>query len=67
MYAKNLSLLNSSDNIANSIIGLEFSGKELFDVIECIATITLEEVEKRLEDQLDVNNCSLSVVLPLKE
>lgn len=67
VYAKNLSLLNSSDNIANSIIGLEFSGKELFDVIECIATITLEEVEKRLEDQLDVNNCSLSVVLPLKE
>lgn len=36
VYAKNLSLLNSSDNIANSIIGLEFSGKELLMLLSVL-------------------------------
>lgn len=64
IYGKTVSLLNSAENIANAMLTLDFSNKELFEAIECIAKTTLDDVNERLKNQLDVNNCALSVVLP---
>lgn len=64
IYGKTVSLLNSAENIANALLSLDFSNKELFESIECIAKTTLEEVNEKLKNQLDVNNCALSVILP---
>lgn len=65
VYGGNIGSLNSSQSIASAILNLTFADRELFDTIDCIANITLEDVENRLNEQLDVNNSSLSVVLPL--
>lgn len=65
IYGKTVSLLNSAENIANAMLTLEFSGKELFSAIECIAKTTLNDVNERLKHQLDVNNTALSVISPL--
>ena len=48
--------------MANLLIGAEFCGRTLFDYIETIAGITFEEVCQRLNDQLDPENISLSVI-----
>lgn len=66
IYGKALSVLNSSENIANTIVNLEFSNKELFSAIETIVKTTLEDVNNRLKQELDVQNSSLSVILPQK-
>lgn len=66
IYGKTVSMLNSAENISNALMGLDFANRSLFESIDCIAFTTLKDVENRLKKQLDVNNCSLSVVLPQK-
>ena len=64
IYGKSVSLLNSAENIANVMLTLDFADKELFEAVECIANTSLIDVNERLKSQLDVSNCSLSVVAP---
>ena len=37
---------------------------KLFDYIDRAAEVTLEQVNARLEEQLDDSRCALSVILP---
>ncbi len=67
VYGRNVAMLNSSENISNAMMNLAFAGRELFHAIECIANTTLEQVNDRLKQQLDNNNSSLSVVLPMPD
>lgn len=66
VYGRTVSMLNSAENISNALMGLHFANRSLFESIDCIAETTLQDIENRLKNQLDVNNCALSVVLPLK-
>lgn len=67
IYGKDVSMFNSVDTIANAIVDLEFSNNEIFSYIECLSNVTIEDVSKRFTEQLDTNNCSLSVILPKEE
>lgn len=64
LYGEAVACLNSIESIANIITEFEFSDKELFEHIHAIADTTPEEMSSRLEKQLDVNNCCLSVIMP---
>lgn len=64
VYSDAVAHLNSAENIAHSLLDLEFSNQELFSSIECIAKTTLDEVNNRFKNQLDVENSSLSVIVP---
>lgn len=55
---------NDIDGLANELILSSFEGFKLFDEIDIYKSITLEEANERLKKQFDVNNCTLSVVLP---
>lgn len=66
IYGSNIGLFNRPKNIANAMIGMDFAKREIFRSIDAIANVNLEDVEKRFSEQLDTNNCSLSVVLPLE-
>lgn len=62
VYGEAVSSLNSIDNIANMIIEFDFSDRELYDYIDAISNATIEDIENRLSDMLDVDNTTLSVV-----
>ncbi|MBQ5398934.1 MAG: insulinase family protein [Ruminococcus sp.] len=62
VYGDAVSGLNSVDNIANSLVGFHFNNYEFFSAIDDIADCTLDDVNSRLGEILDVNNCTLSVV-----
>ncbi len=62
VYGDAVSSLNSVSSIANMIADYHFSGNEIFDYIDSIADAKFEDISKRLNDMLDVNNCTLSVV-----
>lgn len=64
VYGKSVAVLNSAEDVANLLMALEFSNKELFEVIETIAKTTLEDVNNRFKNQLDILNCALSVIVP---
>ena len=62
VYGDAVSSLNSVDSVANTVIGYHFNGNELFKYIDAVANTTFEDVQDRLKNMLDVNNCTLSVV-----
>ncbi len=62
VYGDVISSLNSVGSIANTVTGYYFNGNELFKYIDEVAAATFEDVQNRLGQMLDVNNCTLSVV-----
>ncbi|XOQ44502.1 MAG: Putative processing protease [Clostridium sp.] len=64
VYGKNIASLNNVGSIANSLVSLAFSGRELFEYIDAVAAADMDSVMKRLETQLRPEYSSLSVVLP---
>ena len=66
LYGRNIAALNSVDNIANSMASFAFAGRELYTYIDDLANATLESVQKRLEEQLDLAYSALSVVCPVE-
>lgn len=62
VYGDAVSGLNSVSSISNAIADYHFSGNELFSYIDAIAEATFEDISARLDEMLDVNNCTLSVI-----
>ena len=62
VYGDVISSLNSVGSIANTVTSYHFNGNELFTYIDAVANATFEDVQNRLAEMLDVNNCTLSVV-----
>ncbi len=53
---------DSNYAIAAEVINAEFTGRGIFEDADIIADITLDDINERLKEQLDPNNCSLSVI-----
>lgn len=66
VYGEGVSSLNRNETIANIIMDGDFSDREIFNYFEEVKTTTLEDVNKRLIEQLDSSKSSLSVILPLE-
>ncbi len=66
VYGRNVAALDNVGSIANSMVSLEFAGRELFTYIDEVAQAEPEDVLKRLEVQLRPEYSALSVVRPLR-
>lgn len=62
VYGKMIAGFDHKQSIASELINGAFTGREIYEGIDAVAEITLEDVNKRLESQLDADNCCLSVV-----
>lgn len=63
VYGDAISGFNSTEGIANTLVDMHFNGRELFAYVDSIANATVEDIEKRLAEMLDPDNCTLSVVM----
>ena len=63
VYGSTISGFNSNENIANVLVDMHFNERELFEYVDAVANATTEDIEKRLTEILDPDNCTLSVVL----
>ncbi|MBQ2500077.1 MAG: hypothetical protein II522_01235, partial [Clostridia bacterium] len=55
---------NDVQGIANMLVVSRFEHASIYDDLEVYRTLTLEEVNAYLKDRVDVDNASLSVILP---
>ncbi len=62
VYGDIIPSLNSVSSISNMIADYHFNGNELFTYIDAVANAGYQDVQNRLQQMLDVNNCTLSVV-----
>ena len=57
-------MFNSAENVADTMLALGFAGREIFSSVESIAKASLDDVNKRLQKQLDIDNSAISIILP---
>ena len=62
VYGSTITDFNTNESIANVMIDMYFQGRELFSYVDAIAGATLEDINARLNEILDVDNCTLSIV-----
>lgn len=65
IYGRNVAALNSAETIANCLAALYFSNRELFEYIDALAEVTLEEVSACLQTHMLEEYSALSVVNPI--
>ena len=53
---------NDIDSISNSLIGSYFNGDGLFDQLNVLESITLEDVNNRLRNAFNIENSSMSII-----
>ncbi len=62
VFGKKIAGLDSKQAIAMELINGEFTGREIYASLDALAELTLQDVNERLESQLDADNSCLSVV-----
>jgi predicted Zn-dependent peptidase len=63
-YTEVISEFDGISAIANILIDFSFSKREIFDFLENISNLTLEEFNESVKNKFDVNKCALSVIEP---
>ncbi len=66
VYGRNVASLNSAENIANALVSLTFTNRQLYGYMDDIANADLQSVQNRLNVQLNADYSALSIVSPLK-
>ena len=64
-YASLLHIFNSTEDIANTLVGCLFDGEDLLDLPEICAEVTKEDVLKLLHESFDEDMFTLSEIYPL--
>lgn len=59
--------LNDAEAIATIMLNAGMEKLSAFDVIESVAAVTFEDVQKRLEKQFNTENVTLSIIEPLSD
>lgn len=62
VYGSTITDFNSNESIANVIVDMHFQNRELFSYVDAVANATLDDINERLAEILDVDNCTLSIV-----
>ena len=62
VYGRMVSTFDSKQAIAAELISGEFYGREIFEPVDILEKLTADDINSRLRDQLDPENCCLSVV-----
>lgn len=65
VYGENIAALNNNGTVAGILMDNDFAGREIFEYIKCVKNATLENINRRLNEQFDISKAALSVVLPL--
>ena len=64
IYGQSLEIFNSVSSIAKSQFNSAIAGKELFNYLETLQNISIDEVNKDLENKLNPHYSALSIVSP---
>ena len=61
-YGNFIMNFNDIDSISNSLIGSYFNGEGLFDQLSVLESITIDDVNNRIRNAINIENSSMSVI-----
>ncbi len=62
VYGKIVSGFDHKQSIASELMNGAFTGREIFETVDAVANVTVNDINERLEKELDPDNSCLSVV-----
>lgn len=65
-YGSQIREFNNVESVATSMLNARMDGVTPFDLIETVAAVTYEDVQKRLFKQLNTENVTLSIIEPVQ-
>jgi len=67
MYAEYVKIFDSTESIANNLLGFVFDGAEIFDYGEILRSVTLDDVKALFDSSFDDECFTMSVILPINK
>lgn len=64
LYGRAIMSYNDIEEVANNMISSAFADECVFDDVEILSALTLDDVNERLRKSIDTDCCSLSVIKP---
>lgn len=64
LYGENIAGLNNISGLANSLLNASLANREIFKYINSLCEITLDDINSKIRDVLNVEYSALSVVKP---
>ena len=64
LYGRNVMMYNSVERVASALTSAAIEGYCLYDIVDVFDSITLADLQKRINEQFDPAYCALSVVYP---
>jgi ribosome biogenesis GTPase A len=61
-YGNFIMNFNDIDSISNSLIGSHFNGEGLFDQLQVLESVTIEDVNNRIRSAINIEHSSMSVI-----
>jgi len=61
-YGRYVGMFGRVESVAGLMVVTHFSGVEMYSLLDKVASVTLEEMERRLKGSFDTTRCALSVV-----
>ena len=62
IYGGHVSTFGRVESVASAMLSSYFSGVEIYDIIDKLAAITIDDLQKRLENSFDITRCAMSIV-----
>ncbi|MGI6404141.1 MAG: EF-P 5-aminopentanol modification-associated protein YfmH [Oscillospiraceae bacterium] len=62
VYGRYLGAYGRADALAGLLVAAQFAGVDAYEILEMLASLTLEQLTDRLPVSFDVNRCALSIV-----
>ncbi|MEG0692049.1 MAG: pitrilysin family protein [Oscillospiraceae bacterium] len=66
MYGNSILLFNDVEGVANELVASYFADGEIYDVIDVIKAVTLEEVNEQLRSSFNREHMAISIVNPVE-
>ncbi len=66
LYGRNVMMYNSVERVASALVGAAIDGCCLYDTTDIYESVTLADLQKRLNEQFDPEYSALSVVWPAR-
>ena len=64
LYGRAVMAFNDIDGIANAMVAAHFCGEGMFDEVETLGVLTLDEANERLRTSIHTDCAALAVILP---
>ncbi len=66
LISGNIRTFNSVERMGNSFIRRVFDGQNPLDLAEAVKTVSISDIDARLKEHFDTNNCVLSIISPVE-